>query len=111
VAQYKETSKNDWVKTIVYVAVFIAVLIGSVFLLWPAYWYLWFLVLGAGVFLLVLWHNQNYAYRCSHCGHGFEISLWVDFISPQGINAQGGWKYLKCPACRQRTKAIVLKKA
>jgi len=94
-----------------YVAVFMAVLIGSAFLLWPIYWYLWFLLLGAGVFFLVLWHSKTYAYRCGHCGHEFEISLWADFISPQGINAEGGWKYLKCPECRHRTRALVLKKS
>jgi DNA-directed RNA polymerase subunit RPC12/RpoP len=108
--QYQETSKKDWLRTIVYIVVFVAALIiGAIFLL-PAYWYVWLILVGGGLFLLVRWHANRFAYRCPHCGNEFEISILTDLISPHGINAEGGWKYLRCPQCRQRTKAIVLTK-
>jgi DNA-directed RNA polymerase subunit RPC12/RpoP len=107
---YKATSKSDWLKTAVFITLFVIVLAGGAFLLMPTYWYVWALLVGGGIFLLVWWHTKTFAYRCRHCGHEFEISLLVNFISPHGIDTKGGWKYLKCPACRRRTRAVLLKK-
>jgi len=65
-------------------------------------------VLVGGLPFLVVWHARTYAYRCRNCGHEFEISPWVDLISPHGLGKEGGWKYLRCPKCGQRTRAMVI---
>ena len=111
-AQYKETTKRDWIRTIAYIAVSIAVIIiGAIFLL-PAYWYwyIWLILVVGSLFLLVRWHAKKFAYRCPKCGHEFEISIFTDFISPHGPSISGGWKYLKCPKCHERSRATVIKK-
>jgi DNA-directed RNA polymerase subunit RPC12/RpoP len=111
--KYRETTREDWLKTIIYVALFIAIItIGAIFLL-SAYLYVWLIILTASLilaislFLLVQWHARNFAYRCLKCGHEFEVSAFTDFISPHGLSRSGGWKYLKCPKCHQRSKATV----
>jgi len=108
--QYQKTTKGDWIRTIVYIAVFVAVIIiGAIFLL-PAYFYIWLILFIGGLFLLVRWHAKNFAYRCPKCGYEFEISTFTDFISPHGLSKNGGWKYLKCPKCHERSRATVIKK-
>jgi hypothetical protein len=108
--QYRDATKRDWIRTITYVALSIAVtVIGAIFLL-PAYWYIWLILIAGGLSLLVAWHARKFAYRCPNCGHEFEISAFADFISPQGIGRGGGWKYLRCPACHRRARATVISK-
>lgn len=108
--KYQEITKEDWIKTTIYIAIFIAVItIGAIFLL-PADLYVWFIILAGSLFLLVRWHAKNFAYRCFKCGNEFEISIFTDFISPHGLGKGGGWKYLKCPRCHQRSKAIIIKR-
>lgn len=70
----------------------------------------WVVLVGGGLWLLVGWHARTYAYRCRNCGHEFEISPWTDLISPHGLGKEGGWKYLRCPKCGQRTRAMVIPK-
>ena len=108
--RYSKIEKEDWVKTFVYIAAFVAVLIVGSVLLLPSYWYLWLILVVGGLFLLVQWHAKNFAYRCPECGHEFEISTFTDFISPQGVSKSGSWKYLKCPNCHKRSRAMVIKK-
>ena len=40
----------------------------------------------------------------------FEVSAFVDLISPQGIGGNGSWKYLKCPECIWWSRAAVIRK-
>jgi hypothetical protein len=114
-AQYRETTKGDWARTIIYVLLFCAVLvIGALYLL-PAYWYAWSILVVGCLFLLVRWHARSFAYHCPRCGHEFEISTFKDFVSPNGIAHRSGdgwygWKYLSCPRCHERVKAITIKK-
>lgn len=109
-ARYQETTKEDWIRTIIYVAAFITIIIiGTIFLL-PVYWYIWLILVVGCLFLLVRWHAKNFAYRCPNCGHEFEISIFIDFISPHGPGEAGGWKYLKCPKCHKRSRATEIKK-
>jgi DNA-directed RNA polymerase subunit RPC12/RpoP len=105
-------NKNQQRKTILYVAVFIAVAtIGAALFLSTrsvAGWVLWVVLVVGSLLLLVSWHARTFAYRCRNCGHEFEISPWVDLISPHGLGKEGGWKYLRCPRCGQRTRATVI---
>ena len=107
---YRSTQKRDWIITAALLVLFIAMLVAGGIWLAPQYFVL-FLALGAiSITLLVLWHNRTFAYRCSNCRAEFEISALINFISPHGIDKQGGWKYLKCPACKTRNRARVIAK-
>lgn len=109
-AQYKETKKEDWIKTAIYLILSLAaIIIGATFLM-PTYFWLWLILVGGCLFLLVRWHARNFAYRCLKCGHEFEISAFTDFISPHGPGKRGGWKYLRCPKCHQSSRATVIRK-
>ena len=108
--QYQETTKEDWIRTIIYVAVFVAVIIVWAIFLLSGYWYIWLILVIGSLFLLVRWHAKKFAYRCPKCGHEFEISTFTNFISPHGLSKSGGWKYLKCPKCHERLRATVIKK-
>lgn len=67
----------------------------------------WLIVVIPGsLLLLVRRHASCTAYRCSSCGHDFEISTLTDLISPHVL----GKKYLKCRLCGQRGWARVLVK-
>jgi hypothetical protein len=70
-----------------------------------------FIAAMGGLFLLVMWHNRTFAYRCKTCDSSFEISALVNFVSPHGVSRNGkGWKLLKCPHCGDWTRAEVVKK-
>ncbi len=110
-SRYTKVSKADWMKTAVYLSVYVAVLILGTTLLVPTKWPLGFLIWifavgGGGLFLLVTWHARNSAYKCPSCQHEFEISDARDFISPNWTSR----KYLKCPGCRERVWAELMKK-
>ena len=66
-------------------------------------------VLGL-LFLLVSWHARTFAYLCPACGYVFTISIWKDFISPHGVDKDGGWKILHCPGCKHWMKARIIPK-
>lgn len=60
-------------------------------------------LIGGGVLLAVLAvlavvvvvHARRTAYVCTDCSHQFQISAWIDFVSPHVPGA----KYLRCPDC------------
>jgi DNA-directed RNA polymerase subunit RPC12/RpoP len=98
-------SKRDWYGKAPMLFAFIALIgITSVFLL-PHRWYLWLTVLVGGAALLVTWHTKNFAYLCPRCGDVFEVSMLEDLLSPNG----GSKKYVKCPQCRKRAWADILR--
>ena len=110
--KYRKPTLADWRRTAIYMSVYIVAIGGGAFLLLPrGIWgaLVWAVVVVCGLFVLVRWHAKSTAYRCAKCSYEFEISLLTDLISPHGTG-NGGWKYLKCPQCRQRTRANVLVK-
>lgn len=56
--------------------------------------------------IIVRWHAGVTAYRCTQCGHEFEITTMTNFLSPHLPER----KYLKCPACGKRDWMTVLMK-
>lgn len=107
---YRNIQKRDWIITIALLVLFVSLLVAGGIWVAPQYFIL-FLALGAiCITLLVLWHNHTFAYRCSNCGSEFEITALINFISPHGIDKQGGWKYLMCPTCKIRNRARVIAK-
>lgn len=111
VSRYRDTEPGDWIRTGVYIAIFVLAISAGAFLLLPEFWLAWGVLLVAGSAALMLWHTRAFAYRCARCDEEFEISLLTDFISPHGISRDEGgcwrgYKYLKCPHCHQRSKAV-----
>jgi len=103
--KYWEITKKDWFQTAFLLLIFVMTLgLFSIFLL-PGYWYFWLLIVAVELALLVAWHAKNFAYRCPRCGEVFEISTLGDFLGPNGVNK----KYLKCPKCRKKAWAEVLR--
>lgn len=106
-ASYRKPGRRDWWKTLAFLAIYLAVLgLTSIYLLLS---YLVALA-AAGLVILVSWHAKTTAYHCPKCGCEFEISIATDFLSPHGVNKEGGWKYLKCPNCFNRTRMQILVK-
>jgi DNA-directed RNA polymerase subunit RPC12/RpoP len=77
----------------------------STVLLLPGYWYFWLLTVIIALALLVEWHAKYFVYRCPRCGKVFGISALEDLLSPNGVNK----KYLRCPICRRRAWAEILR--
>lgn len=111
--KYKETTRSDSVRTLIYISIFLGVVvIGAVFLapVNPPAGAVWIILSAGALFLLVRWHALTFEYQCAKCGHEFEVSALVDLISPQGIGRNGGWKYLKCPECMWWSRAAEIRK-
>ena len=68
-------------------------------------------LVAVGLAILILWHAKSTAYHCPICGNEFEISALTDFFSPHGVTKDGGgWVYLKCPKCQNRTRMEIMVK-
>ncbi len=112
---YQHTTERDWQRTALYLAAGMLIVITAAIFLFAINRVIgalvWFVVVGVVLALLVSWHTRTYAYRCKECGEEFEISPVTNFVSPQGFDKHGGWKYLKCPRCQKRERAVVLKRS
>ena len=105
-----DPDRGDYIKSVVYILLYLVVLVGGAVLLLPNYWYVWGLLVVAGIVILVNWHKQQTAYQCPNCDHIYTISFLTDLVAPHGIGREGAWLLLRCPNCRQRRKTRVLKK-
>ena len=106
---YHRPKKGDWVKGSLAIAGYILAISVSAFYLLIEYWYLWLVIVVGGLVLIVNWHTQSYAYRCRNCGTEFEISFLANLVAPHGIDKEGGWSWVKCPQCKNRHKATIVK--
>ena len=70
----------------------------------PAGFMVWLVFVLLGTVLLARWNATHSGYRCSHCGHEFEISTLTELVSPHSSGGSG-WKYLRCPRCDQKSRA------
>jgi DNA-directed RNA polymerase subunit RPC12/RpoP len=107
--RYREPNRADWIKSIVFLALYVGAITAGAFLLLPrggAGAVSWAVIVLGGLLLVVWWHSRSVAFRCANCSHEFEISLLTDLLSPHGTD----WHYLKCPRCGKRTRARVLVK-
>ncbi len=111
---FRETTGRDWLATGLRLLVFVAVVLVGAYLLLPAYWYVFAVLVAGGLLLLVTWHARAFAYRCPSCGRRFEVSALVDLVSPQGVGRDEhghavGWKLLRCPDCHRFVRAVVVR--
>jgi len=107
---FSKPTKRDYVRSIIYISIYLLVISASAFLFLPNLWYIWLLFVLAGVLLLVNWHKEQTVYQCPHCQHVFEVSFLTDLISPHGLDKNGAWLFLRCPSCKHRSKTKVMKK-
>ena len=106
---YRTIKRSDWTKSLTFIGIYVAVISITAFILLVTYWSLWIAIVVGGLFALVLWKKRSAAYHCPICGNEFEISVLTDFFSPHGVTKNGGgWTYLKCPRCQNRTKMEIL---
>jgi len=103
-------TRTDWLKSILYITIYLIVIGAGAFLLLPDFWYIWLILLIVGMVLLVNWHKAETAYRCPNCEHEYTISFLTDLAAPHGFDRKGAWLLLKCPSCKERHKTPVLKK-
>ncbi len=103
--RYWKVPQSHWYETAEILFSSIAVIVISSFFLLPDNWYLWIMIIAGNLALLATWYAKNSAYLCPGCGEVFEVSKFKNFISPNAVNK----KYLKCPKCRKRVWADVLK--
>lgn len=113
-ADRKTVSGKDWLQVFWRLALFVAVIVFGAIVIPPNLQYIWGGIFILGLFLLVRWHNNSFAYRCANCGHEFEISILKNFISPHGPGFSNsgirGWKLLRCPECKKFSRATVISK-
>ena len=107
---YRKSRKKDWIKTFSYIALYLMVLWFTGIYLLRSYGYVWIAFAVNGLMILISGHAKATAYHCPRCGYEFEISMLTDFFSPHGVNRKGGWKYLKCPNCSNRSRMEILVK-
>ena len=109
--QYSDPERRDYIRSVVYIFVYLIVISGGAFLLLPKFWYLWAVLVIGGMVILVNWHKEQTTYQCPNCGHIYEISFLTDLVAPHGVSREGAWLLLRCPNCQQRRKTRVLKRA
>ena len=107
--QYQDPTRKDWIMGIALLLIYLIVIGLGAFFLIPEYWYWWLLLFFMSTILMVINQNRNYACRCRECGHEFEVSFFVNLISPHGVDKEGSWQWVKCPNCKKRAKATVIK--
>jgi uncharacterized C2H2 Zn-finger protein len=105
-----EVTRQDYLKSILFLTIYVVIIGAGAFLLLPDYWYFWSLIFITGLVLLVNWHKSETIYQCPNCEHLYEISFLVDLTAPHGIDRDGPWLLLRCPNCRKRIKTRVIKK-
>lgn len=116
-ARFRPTTKDDWLRTLVSVALLMAALLIGLLLLQPRYGWpataVWFVVC---LVMIVRRSSRAYGYRCAECGKDFQVPTAVNFFTPQGVAKRPdgtyySWKALTCPHCGKRSKAMVVKRA
>lgn len=108
--KFKEPDKRDFIRSGIYISIYVIIISTSAFFLLPTFWYLWALILITGLLLLVNWHKEQTVYKCPHCKHIYEVSFLIDLTAPHGFDKTGAWLFLRCPSCQMKSKTIVLKK-
>jgi len=107
---YREATRQDRLKAYSYLGLYLAGIMAAALLIdidRSEGFGAWLAIAFAGVFVLAWWNARHTGYRCQHCGHEFEVSMWTELVTFQGMGG-GGWKYVKCPQCDRRSRAKVL---
>ncbi|HSQ26394.1 MAG TPA: hypothetical protein VLM80_04635 [Anaerolineales bacterium] len=107
--KYQDPTRKDWILGIASLLIYLVLISVGALLLIPKYWYWWLILMFMSTILLVIKQNRNYACRCRECGHEFEVSFLANLVSLHGVDKGGSWQRVKCPNCKKRAKATVIK--
>ncbi|MCK4884664.1 hypothetical protein KAS24_01215, partial [Candidatus Bathyarchaeota archaeon] len=64
---YRKSRKKDWLKTVIYISLYLTVIGFSGIFLLLSYWYVWLTLAVSGLTILILWHSRATAYHCPRC--------------------------------------------
>jgi DNA-directed RNA polymerase subunit RPC12/RpoP len=116
VARYVERNRYDWFGTIWKLAIFVAVVLFAILVVYPWRGFLPTLVL----ILLGLWTYVNLitrtsGYVCGNCGKAFRVPTTVNFFTQSAVGKKPdgtyySYKNLTCPHCGKRSKARLVKR-
>jgi DNA-directed RNA polymerase subunit RPC12/RpoP len=115
-ARFIERTKYDWWSTTWKLAIFLAIVLFAILVIYPWRGFLpTFLLILAGLWMYVSLVSRRSGYRCGNCGRPFQVPTTVNFFtaSSVGKNPDGtyySYKTLTCPNCGKRSKARVLKR-
>jgi len=115
-ARFIERTRYDWWTTTWKFAVFVAVVLFALLVIYPWRGFLpTFLLILAGLWMYVGLVSRKSGYRCGNCGRPFQVPTTVNFFtaSSVGKNPDGtyySYKTLTCPHCGKSSKARVLKR-
>ena len=104
--RFTKPTAGDTVATILYITAFVAALAAGAFFFLPKYWYLWGLTVVGGLYVLLLCQTRSFGYRGANCGNEFMIRMAANFTAVNAFSK----RYVKCPACGERTWTEVLKR-
>jgi hypothetical protein len=115
--RFRPTDSRDALRSVgIALGFVVAILIVN---LWfrPHHGLLYSVVLVAlGLYTVVVFNARAYGYRCGKCKHVFQASGFTNFVTPNSVgkNPDGtyyAYKWMVCPKCGKRAKAVVLRKA
>ena len=115
-ARYVERNRYDWFSTIWKLAIFVGMILFSLFVIYP-----WrgllptILLVIASIWTYLALVSRQSGYVCGNCGKVFQVPTATNFFSTSSVgkNPDGtyySYKNLTCPHCRQRSKARLVKR-
>lgn len=108
--RFREPTRRDWTKTAALLAVFVAALVITAYLLprllFPLGFVVWLAIVAGALLALLSWHARSFGYRCGRCGHEFAVSALTELATPH----IGRRHHVRCPNCGRRSWALVLVK-
>jgi hypothetical protein len=117
VPRFRPPDSRDALRSIGIALVFVAIILVVDLWIRPRHGLLYSVVLvGVGLYTVVVFNSRAYGYRCSKCRHVFQASGLTNFVTPNSVgkNPDGtyyAYKWMVCPRCHKRAKAVVLRKA
>jgi len=116
VARYVERSQHDWFSTFWKLAIFVAVVLVAILVVYPWKGFLpTFILIIAGLWMYISLISRTSGYVCGKCGKAFQVPTTVNFFtqSAVGKNPDGtyfSYKNLTCPHCGKQSKARLVKR-
>jgi hypothetical protein len=117
VPRFRPTDSRDALRSLGITAVFVLFILLIDLWVKPKHGLLYSILLGVlMLYTVVAFNSRAYGFRCSKCKHQYQVNGFSNFFSPTSVgkNDNGtyyAYKWLVCPKCGRRAKAIVLRKA
>lgn len=115
-ARFVERNTHDWFSSLWKLAVFVAIVLFAILVIYPWRGFLpTLLLILAGLWMYIGLLSRKSGYVCGKCGKAFQVPTTVNFftVSSVGKNPDGtyySYKNLSCPYCGKNTKARLVKR-